>query len=538
MNLFLFFLIQVFRPDAPIVMARDTTFIVSPVGADSLPDYRAYLRELSRKDATPDNNAAVLVWQAMWPRNLDPEDFEPMQAELGLKELPLSKDALQPIDGDAIRKRIADWLQLNPEDFELNEYVLPPVDHAWSSKQHPPLAEWVAANKRPLDLLVDASRRTRYYSPSPSLLNRKPDLLTTILLPGAQNLRGATRALGIRSMQHVGENRLNEAWTDVLAIHRLSRLSSQGPTVVDQLIAIAMSDTACRDTLAITSSEHLPVALATRIKNDIENLPLDCHIGECFDKYERVSSLDAVLYMKQHGILYGLEALENPPASEPNFTRFVSFDSNIVMRRMNKWYDRLVVIAKLPPGPRKEAYNLLFAELEIERERILHPARLAAAALSRSSRSELISRVLANLMLPGLDVANAAVDRAATTLELTRLGAAIAIYRAKHGNYPATLDSLVPEIVKSLPVDLYNKKPFIYKRTDDGYLLYSAGENGQDDGGSNERMQLLEGQSEDEVGESELEQFETQISEADDVCIRVPRPPFKLPLIKQLDSGT
>ena len=38
------------------------------------------------------------------------------------------------------------------------------------------------------------------------------------------------------------------------------------------------------------------------------------------------------------------------------------------------------------------------------------------------------------------------------------------------------------------PVDLYNAAPYIYKRTADGYLLYTAGNNGSDDGGGNEIM--------------------------------------------------
>ena len=112
-------------------------------------------------------------------------------------------------------------------------------------------------------------------------------------------------------MQHVGENRLSDAWTDVLAIHRLSRLAAQGETVVDQLVAIAMSDAACLETLAITGSDRLPRELAEHIKRDVDGLPRICHTVECFDSYERLSGLDAVVYLKQHGVLHGLETLAN-----------------------------------------------------------------------------------------------------------------------------------------------------------------------------------------------------------------------------------
>jgi hypothetical protein len=37
------------------------------------------------------------------------------------------------------------------------------------------------------------------------------------------------------------------------------------------------------------------------------------------------------------------------------------------------------------------------------------------------------------------------------------------------------LEELVPSVLAALPVDLYNAKPFVYKRDGDGYLLYSLG---------------------------------------------------------------
>ena len=43
----------------------------------------------------------------------------------------------------------------------------------WMSEQIPPLAEWVAANQKPLDLIVEATKRPRYFSPSPTLINNK-----------------------------------------------------------------------------------------------------------------------------------------------------------------------------------------------------------------------------------------------------------------------------------------------------------------------------------------------------------------------------
>ena len=150
------FLLHLFQPSPPIIVGRDTTYITEPLTADGLPDYEAYLRDLGRKDVTPDNNAAVLVWQALWPNNLEREYLESMRAELGLKDLPSAKAALQLVDGDANQKRIIEWLHSNADEVDPKEVTRSAAHHVWTSKQCPPLADWVAANKRPLDLLVEA----------------------------------------------------------------------------------------------------------------------------------------------------------------------------------------------------------------------------------------------------------------------------------------------------------------------------------------------------------------------------------------------
>jgi hypothetical protein len=57
-------------------------------------------------------------------------------------------------------------------------------------------------------------------------------------------------------------------------------------------------------------------------------------------------------------------------------------------------------------------------------------------------------------------------------------------YQLKHGNYPADLNSLVPEFVFAVPIDPVDGNPLRYRQKADGtFLLYSVGENGKDDGG-------------------------------------------------------
>ena len=56
--------------------------------------------------------------------------------------------------------------------------------------------------------------------------------------------------------------------------------------------------------------------------------------------------------------------------------------------------------------------------------------------------------------------------------------------RLAHGQYPETLEALVPQFAEKLPHDIVGGQPLKYRRTADGqFLLYSVGWNETDDGG-------------------------------------------------------
>jgi hypothetical protein len=74
--------------------------------------------------------------------------------------------------------------------------------------------------------------------------------------------------------------------------------------------------------------------------------------------------------------------------------------------------------------------------------------------------------------------------RAETERSTALCAIALKRYSLRHGNYPASLDALVPEFLPSVPVDYMDGKPMKYHLNPDGsFTLYSVGEDGKDDGG-------------------------------------------------------
>ncbi len=216
---------------------------------------------------------------------------------------------------------------------------------------------------------------------------------------------------------------------------------------------------------------------------------------------------------------------DTPGQSTPNsLLNHVVIDWNIVLTEMNFWFDRITAALQTSdPNARATAVDQIFADMEQTRLEMWSSSKLAMSVISRRQRSRLAATVFVNLLTPSLQAIAAAENRANSTVDLTLLAAALAVYRAEHAAYPEKLAELVPSILDKLPADFYHAKPYVYKRTDDGYLLYSCGENGVDDGGSNKVMDIFEGRNVNDLQKLKPAVFPDIPAGADDLAIRVPQ---------------
>ncbi|NOY42151.1 MAG: hypothetical protein GXP26_09985 [Planctomycetes bacterium] len=533
------FLFQLFFATSRIVVSKETTFITEPLGPDGLPDFSAYILARDGKGVTPENNAAVLIWQATWPGELDQKHWLLMAGALGMKAVPTGQDSLVTVFSKSVREQVAAELterfsdelsdqaanELLTEEWQQrlrDELVYEAMGRPWTSEQMPALAKWAKANQKPLDMLVEAAARPKYFSPSPSLLDGKDDSLIGVLLPDIQRMRSAVRALQARAMWHLGEGRTAEAWADILACFRLARHTSRDSTLVGQLVAIAIDGMACRVTVTYLQHDGLGKEEAAQILVDLQGLPPASRMAYSLDQGERLMYIDIVLRMAQGEITPG--EFGGDDGGPVAVMSMLAIDWNHVLREGNRWYDRIANAARLPTyAQRKQELANIDTDLSLLGSAATTPGAVLGSFVSRRRRSQMISDILLSLFLSSLDAITGAEDRAITTQRLTLVAAALAVYRARQGEYPESLDELSPAILPALPLDLYTEKPFIYKRkSDGGYLLYSVFQNGVDDGGTNMVGEIINGEW---VKESP-EDFDYNAS---DLVIRVPEPPFKFP---------
>ena len=102
---------------------------------------------------------------------------------------------------------------------------------------------------------------------------------------------------------------------------------------------------------------------------------------------------------------------------------------------------------------------------------------------TREAVSEQIGRIFLLLLLPSVSAGGDAEDRGAMQFDLVKLAFALAAYRADHGSYPAKLADLASSTSPRFPRTSSTARNCGYKRKAEGYLLYSVGVNGKDDGG-------------------------------------------------------
>jgi len=87
------------------------------------------------------------------------------------------------------------------------------------------------------------------------------------------------------------------------------------------------------------------------------------------------------------------------------------------------------------------------------------------------------------MLLPALSRACNWEARLDAQLGNAEIALALHIYKAKYGEFPDSLKKLIPEILTSLPLDPFTGKDYIYRRKEEGFIVYSVGDNLKDNGG-------------------------------------------------------
>jgi hypothetical protein len=314
-----------------------------------------------------------------------------------------------------------------------------------------------------------------------------------VLLPDMDALRAAARILEADTYRAVEDGDAQSAYEDVIALLGVTRQAGESPFLVSGLVTLQIEGFAC------DAIEHVMIA-APGLWSDrqIAGLAHRLSVGHYdvaawFDS-ERMSMRDMVqrLYTDDgHGdgtITYaglkwltGIMSSSNPGESWPN-------DELMLMQR-----ERL-----LAPGmPLAAGIMASRAELEKEYDKLFAMAKVDVQtplwkkhdtmddAVIQLVRSQWLRLKYAPILytLSAIDSFCMSLERARGRVEGVMIGLALELYHRENGHWPASLEELSPRWLPAVPVDRINGGPLGYRIVDNRPVVYSLGNDTDDDGG-------------------------------------------------------
>jgi hypothetical protein len=436
------------KPATPkFKISKETTYVTGPVRADGTIDYVEAINAELARGVTKENNAAIPIIEAVVMRDPGPNGhYVPIRKKLGLPE-----PAALP--QDAPRRQ--------PPDFDRSN------QGPWTADRYPDIAQWLKDNQKSLDLVVAASQRDRYYMP---LVREHPDdPIVNVLLPQLNLMREFANELRARAMLRLGSDDSDGFCRDIIAVVRLGRLNTHGPTLVENLVGTGVEVVGLDAIKIAATGGWLSEGQVEKLLTDLRHAPPRRSMGQAFEGGERGFLLEFLQSAAVHGVARVQEQLtaidrhadfKLPPIDPANK------DWDAALRKANAWYDRFAAIGKLPTfTQRLAAASALTRDVAALRARLSGWQGVLAPFEDR----------LFVLLLPSMERAFTVEARLAVNEKLTQTALALSGMRSKTGEYPPELTVLVPTYFKAVPIDDFTDKPLSYKQEGNGYYLSSPG---------------------------------------------------------------
>lgn len=361
----------------------------------------------------------------------------------------------------------------------------------WTAEEYPEIAGWLKEYNPVLDLFGVAVRKPNFVC-----WRKRPDLggCCMVLLPDVQANRDFARNLQVRIPYKIGQGDLDGAWYDLMSMLLISRKHYLHDEIfVVNLVGIAMEGVGYNSLETILKHGNPTAEQLERFAADLAVLPRRAALN--FDREELIAY--DVLYQ----IARGDRSILQPDLFDQEDTRltalkylsYLPIDYNIAGKRIAEFHqtdgktfhDSGVILNSMTTKKLVERREEKLRKINNRFGNIFH-SEIWSIPLIRT-RSNLIADYLICCFSSAFEAVDTALKRCNANLSLAEIAIALERYERAKGEYPETLQTLVPKYLDEIPLDPFtNRKTLTYRRTPDAespYLLYSFGPNGKDDNG-------------------------------------------------------
>jgi hypothetical protein len=332
----------------------------------------------------------------------------------------------------------------------------------WSPETREVIAEYVETNA---PALAEAEVATQFYRfRFPADFSYGPDTQ----LPHLGQIRTLAHAIALKAALSIENNQASDWPEQVLLLLKLSSTLDDEPDLQSHLLrnsvirtAVAVTELGFSQTNPDDNScRHLEAAFAQAAATN--SLP-GALIGEraIMIPVFRLSWSE-IQNASQNEDTTGQPRKPQRYSGKPTFFLWLSGmferDLNFYLQVMDKG----ITTASLPAPTNLSLTNDLNEEMHVAQKRAYFLTEMYLPSLSSVIRREASTRA---------------------SIELAQLAAAAAQYHNVHGTWPDDLKQLIPQFLHAVPIDPIDGQPLRYRLTTNGYVVYSVGLDGHDDGG-------------------------------------------------------
>jgi len=342
------------------------------------------------------------------------------------------------------------------------------------------LLTWLEDNQAVIDALRRGSRCPGCwgkYQSDDTELSKAPlatvSMVSAIMANAMENLPSYRRlafALQWQIRYEAYNGEIDTALSDSVALMRFGGHLLGHGLLIEQLVGIAIEALAKNTIFMLMDRLEMPADVLKSTQEELDKqfgskepiVSVEAEKVFWYDIIQRAFTDDGQGSGRM--LMHGLPYVATDDWKD-NLWRFVSFS----------YPDRQQMVAKI------DRYFERFAEILAET-----PWDLRNEAIDEHEGDEdfRIAPIMLKINIPAYRRVSQIAWRMKTGRQALLTVLAIMRYEKEKGKYPAGLDELVKAgYLKKLPMDPYSDGPLIYRRTDDGFLLYSFGTDLTDDGG-------------------------------------------------------
>ena len=390
-----------------------------------------------------------------------------------------------------VHKRFVPFEGSDEEQAAFNQAMKGP----WSDNKK--LSKWLRGNRRALDSLRAGAAKSRYHMhiPDPRLEAEREDNereqddsdeaedprgknnLVSVLLPPMGPLRGATKALLIEGWKAWNKGDEHLLSDNLIVILRAARQLENGFTLLGHLVGIACDNLAydgVRNALTLSGD---PDALATRVLPHLATADPASAPFRRWANMERMNQGDIC----QRIFMPGAE----PGTSKVYLPLLLAFNS---VSKDQPYADlseeeTLAQLSSMGMG----TYDESLAEVNAHGDTFLEwcdtPYHLAGPGAEIARQVKENRTLVGRTMIADLRRARVLDERHKASRRATHLIVYLFAHHGRTGRFPASLDDLFCPDLQNLRTDPFSGKDLVYRRTPEGFTLYSVAENFKDDEG-------------------------------------------------------